>query len=179
MIRCWRRRVTELPAEVADNLSEAGRCGRYFYPYWLLDLEVSVKFPFIAPRRERLLLAVDAVNSGAGFPPPEGVYETEAAAEEVVTPRISKEELDGARISQMIRFGMRKRARAWSDIGYAVSDIGLVYKENLLWRVRFLNGTESGVSLDTLTGEYGIIPIREGIKERLFFCVIVYGVGRI
>ncbi|MCD8233614.1 MAG: hypothetical protein LUC51_04375 [Cloacibacillus porcorum] len=166
MIRCWRRRVTELPAEVADNLSEAGRCGRYFYPYWLLDLEVSVKFPFIAPRRERLFLAVDAVNSGAGFPPPEGVYETEAAAEEVVTPRISKEELDGARISQMIRFGMRKRARAWSDIGYAVSDIGLVYKENLLWRVRFLNGTESGVSLDTFTGEYGIIPIREGIKER-------------
>ena len=106
------------------------------------------------------------MNSGAGFPPPEGVYETEAAAEEVVTPRISKEELDGARIPQMIRFGMRKRARAWSDIGYAVSDIGLVYKENLLWRVRFLNGTESGVSLDTLTGEYGIIPIREGIKER-------------
>lgn len=166
MIRCWRRRVTELPAEVADNARESRVFGRYFYPYWLLELEAAVKFPFIAPRRERLLLAVDAVNAGAGFPPPDCFCETEAEADEIVSPKISKEELDGARISQMIRFGMRKRARAWSDISYTVGGVALVYKESLLWRVSFANGSESGISLDTLTGEYGIIPLTGGIKER-------------
>ena len=166
MIRCWHRRVTELPAEVAGIACEAGEFGRYFYPYWLLDLAVSVKFPFIAPRRERLLLAVDAVNSGAGFPPPGGIYETEADEDELVSPHIAKDELDGARLSQMIRFGMKKRARAWSDISYAINGIELVYKECSLWRVRYSNGSESGISLDTLTGEYGIIPINEDIKER-------------
>ncbi len=86
MIRCWRRRVTELPAEVAENVSETGWCGRYFYPYWFLDLEVSVKFSFIAQRRERLLLAVDAVTSVVGFLPPEDIYETDASDDQVVSP---------------------------------------------------------------------------------------------
>ena len=158
LIKCWPRLTSTLPKSVLACVVRSEEFGRYFYPFWLLELEVSIKFPFAKPRCGPLVVMLDAITGGAVTPPLLDCHDEEAFSSEILTPKIRIEDMNKARMEQIVRLSIRKRTRALASIKYDIKQAELVYKESALMRVLYKNGQEGGLALDTLTGEYGILP---------------------
>lgn len=157
IINCWPDQALRLPASVAAEAESVEPGGRYFVPFWLVAFDVSVKFPLAKRRETSAWLAVNALSGDIVYPPAVKPVETEASEKEAPKPRLSWRDMDESRCAQAINGGIRSRARAWADVSYTARSAEVVYKKILVWRVKFKNGQNRRIALDTLSGEYGIL----------------------
>lgn len=151
-------RLAELPSRVSEEAAYFELEGRYFSPFWLVSLDLSVKYPLMKRSVSSGCLAVNAVTGDIAYPPLARAEELETSESELVRPRVSWKDVDGSRYMQAVSGFVHKRARVWADISYDICSASLVYKAALMWRVKFKNGSECRIALDTLTGEYGVVP---------------------
>ncbi len=164
---CWPPQVVELPPAVLREAEEIEPLGTMLYPYWVVDVQVSVKGPFLPRANKRMKAAVDGVTGvpsviRADMP----VFDRDAQgggsrSERILatTPfTLSEKGLDRSRLRQALLPYVSRRLRSWMNVGVEVGEVRPVYKELRLFLVRFPNRSEAVLALDSVTGEYGVAP---------------------
>lgn len=165
---CWPPQVVELPPAVLKEAQEVEPLGTMLYPYWLVEVHVSVKGPLLPRANKRMKAAVDGVTGlpsviGADMPVvernPQGGGGNLSERVLCATPfALPEEDLDRGRLRQALLPYVSRRLRSWMNVSVEIGEARPVYKELRLFAVRFLNRSEVVLALDTVTGEYGVAP---------------------
>lgn len=165
---CWPPQVVELPPAVLREAREVEPLGTMLYPYWLVEVHVSVKGPLLPRANKRMKAAVDGVTGvpsviRADMPvlerDPQGGGGGRSEWVVAATPfALPEKDLDRSRLRQALLPYVSRRLRSWMNVGVEIGEVRPVYKELRLFSVRFLNRSEAVLALDTVTGEYGVAP---------------------
>lgn len=157
----WRAASDMLPEVVRKESSRIDLINIVFYPYWLLDVDVDVKAPFLAKTVRRWIVAIDALTTAISVPPPTPPVLISRDDYSVRTcylePKVAPSDLDLNRLKRMAVDQVGRKLRSWMNVTTEVNKTRLVHKELRVFYVTFANDSRATLALDSLTGEYGIV----------------------
>ncbi|MDQ7819353.1 MAG: hypothetical protein QN173_08875 [Armatimonadota bacterium] len=138
--------------------------GTVFYPYWDVEAWIRVEAPLLLPPvSRRWRIAVDGVSGELVVPPP--LLEIEDAPGDpflgdlqVVAFAVRAADLYRHDVRQALWQYASRRVRSWMNVRVELGEARPVYKELRLYKVTFRTGTTVLLALDTITGEYSVVP---------------------
>jgi len=74
-----------------------------------------------------------------------------------VEPKLNLSDIDYNCIHRAAIDQVGRKLRSWMNVKTEICQAELVYKEIMIFDVQFNNKSSATISLDTLTGEYGIV----------------------
>jgi len=152
--------VAALPSSVAREAQRVRLAGSILYPYWSAPVTVRVRAPLLGERSRQAAVVVDGVTGEIRIPPPALRVRSQAPSDvlAVGTHEYDRAEIDPTRVRYAVLAYAGRRLRSWLNVHVDVGKFEPVYKELLLFDVAFRGGGRARISLDTITGEYGLLP---------------------
>lgn len=168
-IEYWAPRVTKLPRFVTNKDHSATHRESLYYPYWLVPIAISVKLPFLPLQKKFVWVAVDAFRGSANLAPGGGRGCTLFSVCGLRLADIPSflEMTDEGVISRVAHSSLPAKLRMWSMATSEIGEARLVFKELMVFEIEFENGGAATLTLDTLSGEYGVVCPQNQNSEKV------------
>ncbi len=161
----WRPQATTLPAVVGSHALAIEPAGVVLYPFWEVEARVHVKAPLLPAVTRHWRVAVDGVTGAPAVLQPDvevvdEVRDPGSPDPLVVAFALQAEDLKQPAVQRLLWQYASRRLRSWLNVRVELGAARPVYKELRLFSVTFRNGSRALLALDTISGEYGVVPPR-------------------
>jgi hypothetical protein len=149
---------------VGSHAAAVEPAGVVLYPFWDVEALVHVKAPLLPAVTRRWRVAVDGVTGAPAVLQPDlevvdgGPTDLAPRDPLVVGFALQAEDLNQPALQRLLWQYASRRLRSWMNVRVELGTARPVYKELRLFSVTFRNGSTALLALDTISGEYGVVP---------------------